>query len=1400
MRTSLTLVIAISFLAAAVSAVGRNRDKVVKSTHPASKAFDFHTLTAQDIERICQQTILDSAGPYFHGWVIKALQRNLFKRPREITENIQGSVNDHLEKLNNYVKALTEASKDVAKYSRFNFDVKVQDLIARANDVLQVPHVNPFDTAEKLAEVEKELGGHAHQVVTDHALADVDRTTIEAVGKVFAEEDKDNSAPADAQLKGLIANHKQLIIKSLYKIIEVFTNSDEGKLYGSLNSDQKDWLQAYFDAFKYLLPEKEHHAAVIKGLTKQTAILSKPTHAYVNKDHFKYLLAIDSEYKPYFNRDDFITHFNPKYRLEELHDAAIPALFSWNFFDSFNNVNYIDALRPDEDTVGRKERLIARLHNMLYKVYTMARDDHTLPPTHADDNKAILKKLYTWVKDTKLFSSPTLDSEGALVDLGKKNHELFPAPKFQKYFLPLLDLICQKLGDDCDIQKDKSDIVNKFVEYNVYPIAKDDQAFKDVLTPGLLDQISRDSAVKELETFTDNIMEFLPSDDEEGDELFENDNNPQDFDQMEAQDPHKPSVSPLKPLLGQRLKKAKINPKAIETIPELARTPSKKDDLDSPKKPDVNPQAKFDKEIGDKFLPKDKVHEPEGIKNLETFIKHIDTIGNPNKKRNIQKLLAKFLITSKNEPLIKVYNKDRLSKVRGVTNFPASAGFRNFLFRSMQSPAAYVPDCADDEYNYGLDVAFFITMANMDEKKRLNTLGAEDQKKEAIAVPTQLENIANADATLKKNFYQNPKTARSRALLGVGQMDSNFIERADGVELLRHILGFFKYYEEVKPNAEAVAVDYYRYYLTFYQIVAAFRRGQIQNFKNPQQYVLLKLEECMNIADAQDSFVGVNHLHVHCVHSYRKYAEVYYFYKMYLLAEHKNVDVNQSILNNGNILVHARAFLVFATSNQLFASTLTDYCAHGGLRSICQAWTFFNSVIYFLRAESVSTSQFQQSVDQMGVLSAEQRINLINGLEAALLHTPRGNNIIAYRFDSLFARDGVDTLSGLGKALKFTSEDHADLSTYLSLTYKKLLITPNELAITEFVQEVLNSEATGDIKTDKLLSYLAYGGRVVPLFIKLFLQYAVTRAQFERLARVLIDFGISTNLVHINNSENDDFFRGIVMSADEMKKDKHAIAAAVKETLQAKYAEVFKQCVNTAVSEVREVADDDDMNDYLNRLIQGDGLSMDDNAVEETEKVDTPQKPVTKTQVVEISLDIPKGTTAEEFLAYQRKELETQFNGQDIQNLTFEIQEREVTVFEDDYENEEDEEEEKSAGFVDPFMQDLAQGMAKRMAEYLVDEFDTKEEAPQELSRSNSGLKTNLLEDDLRKKLRAKIRKSQEARRPKNGLSGLRFNRKTGRPTLKLKALKAQARAQKSALGKNPDMSRNKHNSKKVVV
>ena len=898
-----------------------------------------------------------------------------------------------------------------------------------------------------------------------------------------------------------------------------------------------------------------------------------------------------------------------------------------------------------------------------------------------------------------------------------------------------------------------------------------------------MDAITENAAVKELEDFGNKLEAVL------GNNLFdehitEEEEFPQDFQQLDDKDPKKNKKIDAPVLIRKKLKPAPLT----SQIPELQRKKSIKE-LPKEKLTPEQIQDNFDTTIGKRFIPDVTLPEEDVKKEaqLDAFISSIDAIENIPKKRHVSRLLMNFIIKSRKPTLVKKMVDHKMAKIRSPIDYEQSKGFRNFLFRTMNDNGRYAPNSADDEYNYGIDVYLYIHAAGMDSVKQLaNEKGPKDQSTLAMA-----QKVKDNLKTLQANFLIGNTKDNRKLILG-GKLDENFLQRSSGIEFFHNFLDFFSYYETIHPEAAAANVDYYRVYLQFYQILAHLRRGEVQAFENPHAFVLGKIQECMMLTEEQQSFVVLKDIKSRCVFSYRKYAEVYFFYKMYLFATNKNVRADLDMFQKGDKFdVHTRMFLVFSSMNPTYANLLNNNCKDGLDRSICHSWNLYNAVLSYMRDPDTLQSDFDAKISSYVAKDANQRINAFNGLEAAFYHNRRANMIDWSRFLHIFEVEGVDTSIGLGKLLKFTPEDQEPLARYLIRSFKKLTIEPHELKIATFVNEVFQTPETGNHETDALVKFLYFNDRVAPFYIKLFLQYATNDAQFARLARVLIDNGITSNLISINDVEKDAFFRTLALVSAE--KEQVSVPEYIYRALQEEYAKVLKQCKAAAVDNILDFVDPD-----LLELLGGSAL---EEQIPQMPIVNVEEEIIIITEElrkVEITFDVKKGDNIEDLLAAQETKLRNNLNLGNDDEIEYEytLQDREEEIYEDEDEEESGEHDLNSLYAVQrtqEIAEQLGERLQRRTSEVLENPSPSRR-SPRSRSRSpsvtrRSSINTpssvnHLLDSNLRYQLRNRIRQMEHQRTNK---PPAHFNR-------------SNARAQKKAISIAQKISNNKAKNHRVVV
>jgi len=298
------------------------------------------------------------------------------------------------------------------------------------------------------------------------------------------------------------------------------------------------------------------------------------------------------------------------------------------------------------------------------------------------------------------------------------------------------------------------------------------------------------------------------------------------------------------------------------------------------------------------------------------------------------------------------------------------------------------------------------------------------------------------------------------------------------------------------------------------------------------------------------------------------------FYKTYLLATKKNVKLElQGFAKGDKFNVHTRMFLVFASANPQYANLLNINCETLVSEPICVSWKLYNEVLSFIRFNEMSVSAFNQRVEKISALTdIDSRLNMYNGVEAAYFHNKRASMVNwekALRVLDTYAKDET---SGLAKVLKFKEGDEQKLARYLIRTFKKLSLSPQEVTLAKVVTDVMETPENADVHKDSLSVFLLYNERIVPFFIKLFLQFSTKDQHFLRIAKLLIKSGISSDLIMINDIDKDNFFQSFAVATNQMTQEqahKH-----IYTTLQGEYQRLLGECNAIAANTVnREVAD-----------------------------------------------------------------------------------------------------------------------------------------------------------------------------------------------------------------------------------
>jgi len=317
-----------------------------------------------------------------------------------------------------------------------------------------------------------------------------------------------------------------------------------------------------------------------------------------------------------------------------------------------------------------------------------------------------------------------------------------------------------------------------------------------------------------------------------------------------------------------------------------------------------------------------------------------------------------------------------------------------------------------------------------------------------------------------------------------------------------------------------------------------------------------------------------------CHFSHRKYAEMYFFYKIYLIQANKPFTSGITEHSMLRFNTHTRVFLLFAHDYSPYQMTLNNICddVQQSEESICVSWKLFNSLMNYIHSENLPLGHFQDQVQKLKNLdNVNMRINIINALEAVYMVAKPGRiNMVDWE-KVMFVFDffRMNKQSKLHNMLEFKKEDKGQLANYLKRTYQKLTVDPNEAMLARVVQEIMNGKQDVNPDKDSLLTYLHFANEIVPFYLKLFLQFSTKDAHFERIAQILIDNKISFELIRLNDIDDDDFFISLAENLQDVDSDKAALNM-IHRKLKQKYELLLEKCQAVTESSFLHESGNDD--------------------------------------------------------------------------------------------------------------------------------------------------------------------------------------------------------------------------------
>ena len=1122
------------------------------NSHEPSKKDALHIVPFISIEKICQDRVILDFHIWYEAWSMKYIQENNDKSGTDLNQSMIGEVETHIKQLKAYIEALEGMKPAITLLPPLHMDVKVSKLNSDINQLLHSKDAeNKFEDIDLQNKLQKEHGFYTPQLIDDINKTPFSNDLITSVADAF---ESDWDIQEDPQGELMSAKVNELagpLRKTLKLIIKIFANIDD-LVYKSLDHPTKDSLQLFFNKFMFLLTPEEIRKEVLKNLVG-TEVPQEIAQNFFDKDVFNKLNNPPTVFSNPIHRDMFITLPNTETNLENIHKAVHPQLFSWPFLGEFDSkasdlqLGTTKKEREVTDKTTTDARKRAKLGLMMYKVYLFARLDGTLPHDEEFKNQEILQKLFDWVKDTEAFNpiKPEIDEEGSeFTPLATNDYaQLFEASKFKKYFVPLLHFICNKI-DGCRMlsEENKPRIIEQFEKFGNFEQLKANERLASLVPTEILDEINKsieDNEIRRLEENLDDMLD-LPS---------ESDDTDSEEEPLAIH--RKKSTVGMKPLKDDlhNLDDGVIEEPVLEDKPVVI-------DADIPKAYQIKKkgptkmlaqvsekhEAAF-KPIVNKFLPPTGEINQKSKDFIDKYLEKAEVIGKDKKKSIMITLLIKHVLTRfkddekliKDDPeydesnrkvnptteIINTINNKMVAKLRASYSFSGTAGLKNFFMKALSSISTmhYLPSNQEEQALFRNDIILFVYFAQEDrllraaKDSKLKRTELVQIKKEVVYTNNNLHGHLFDEETNKNSFDDLRKVVRKEIL-----ENPLLMERMPAYEFFIHFLDMFNYFENVESSDKAETTGFSDVYMNFYTFLNTVRSEIYQDVENPHEFVLERLEHCLLYTENIEKLT-VHSYDANCKMSHRKYAEMYYFYKIYLLANHKPVAVSLSPYPQTKFDAHSRIFLNFV--REYPSPAFEDICKATPKEAICASSHFFRILSNYVQNDKLSANYLVSEIKK--VYNKEdpvQKFHFLAGVEALNLHLVRGNMKIWERIMSL--------MKELTKAhmdfFNFQDSDIPMLSNFLKRTYRKLVFSDKEARVAMAVQKILEGEYNPMFIKDSFGSYLVHGGIVYLDYVKIFLLLSTTTAEFDRIAKFIVDSKSGNSLIRMNDPQyNNDY-------------------------------------------------------------------------------------------------------------------------------------------------------------------------------------------------------------------------------------------------------------------------------------
>ena len=631
-------------------------------------------------------------------------------------------------------------------------------------------------------------------------------------------------------------------------------------------------------------------------------------------------------------------------------------------------------------------------------------------------------------------------------------------------------------------------------------------------------------------------------------------------------------------------------------------------------------------EILNRFIPKEGELDEQGRK----FIEKLDdkaAASEPAKAAHLKNIIIQFLIRrteeagdkpdKKVEDITKLVNTKEVDRLLRPLSAASTAGLRNFFMMTVinEKGLKYTPFSPLEKKFFDTDLLFFVGMHNWENmiQIRENRRMSPAEKKEA-AIPLTREIIIAMTHLNGGAFTGKQGEEATKKLLSeknkVLSKNTVLLHRMPAYHLFVSFLDFFDYFK-VDQQANAVYGGYRQVYVNFYSFLVSLRKTIPFEITHPHQYVLAQLEHCLQYT-ASIERVDDKNANAICMLSHRKYAEMYYFYKVYMLATNKPGVSDLAPPAGFTFDTNVNIFLNFATQVISYQTVLNNQCTPDNAFPICRAWTFFNALVSYLQLSQVAID-----IDSLRPVFATPEFGsdsylftVLNAVDATILNVERGNMKDFSKYNLL-----KEALQALGIRFDSFDEQHIrSLSEYLKRSYKRIFFEDDEVIANRLVAAILAGEESPDSNLDSLKQVISVDNSYMPENLAFFLQLATTDQQFARIAKLVIDTNAGSNLLNLRNPDNFAVYKNLVDNVANLRitsdSQPEALNKArldmIRNFMHDRVRKFSSLCLNIIRNEFHNQAlevEEFDMAEFLMEEFEGEKKTIEDRADEQWSSV-----------------------------------------------------------------------------------------------------------------------------------------------------------------------------------------------------